>query len=527
MSQSQVARRLSATVVACLAGSGAAWAQLTDVTQTPNAENAGIHKSLADQVGPGRGNLDTPGSSTFVIKRDPFRSIRRGRQLFQRKFTMAQGLGPRTNDGVGDIEHDVSHGAGLADSCASCHGRPPGAAGFGGDVFTRPDSRDAPHLFGLGLVEMLADEMTSELRARRAAAIAAATQSGQPVTRSLSAKGVAFGSLTAMPDGSVNTSQVRGVNSDLRVRPFFHDGREFSIRAFAMGALKDEMGLQAFDPDLATAHGGGVVTTPSGLVLDGSRDAIPGPPVLEGQDGDGDGVVNEVDPALLDHFEFYLLNYFKPGTSATSVAMEGGFALMEAIGCTSCHVRHLTIQHDRRVADVETRLDPQRGIFNRLFATAAGLFSVVPDASGHPPQKLPAGGAFVVRNFFSDLKRHDLGPGFWERHFNGSVSREFVTEPLWGAGTSAPYGHDGRSINLNEVILRHGGEAQAARNRYAQLPLVGRLLVTEALQSLVLFPPDDTASNLNPGDPAHPLFPQKGHGGISITALFNDPADIE
>ena len=25
---------------------------------------------------------------------------------------------------------------------------------------TRPDSRDAPHLFGLGLKEMLADEMT-------------------------------------------------------------------------------------------------------------------------------------------------------------------------------------------------------------------------------------------------------------------------------------------------------------------------------------------------------------------------------
>jgi hypothetical protein len=33
-----------------------------------------------------------------------------------------------------------------SDSCAACHGRPRGAAGFGGDVVTRPDSRDAPHL---------------------------------------------------------------------------------------------------------------------------------------------------------------------------------------------------------------------------------------------------------------------------------------------------------------------------------------------------------------------------------------------
>jgi hypothetical protein len=34
-------------------------------------------------------------------------------------------------------------------------------------VVTRPDSRDAPHLFGLGLKEMLADEITADLRAIR------------------------------------------------------------------------------------------------------------------------------------------------------------------------------------------------------------------------------------------------------------------------------------------------------------------------------------------------------------------------
>jgi hypothetical protein len=40
------------------------------------------------------------------------------------------------------------------------------AAGSGGDVNTRPDSRDAPHLFGLGLKEMLADDH-QDLRAIR------------------------------------------------------------------------------------------------------------------------------------------------------------------------------------------------------------------------------------------------------------------------------------------------------------------------------------------------------------------------
>src|SRR5687768_17766897 len=77
---------------------------LTDQTQTPNVERAGIFKSLSEQVGDGVGDWATPGSSSYIIARDPARSIRRGRQLFQRKFTLAQGLGPRTQDGIGDIQ---------------------------------------------------------------------------------------------------------------------------------------------------------------------------------------------------------------------------------------------------------------------------------------------------------------------------------------------------------------------------------------------------------------------------------------
>jgi hypothetical protein len=115
-----------------------AHAQLTDVTQTPNAENAGIQKSFEQQVGAGVGNALTPNSSTYIILRDPARAIRRGRQVFQRKFTLAQGFGPRTNDGIGDIHQIGAIGAGLIESCAGCHGRPRGSAGFGGDVPRQP-----------------------------------------------------------------------------------------------------------------------------------------------------------------------------------------------------------------------------------------------------------------------------------------------------------------------------------------------------------------------------------------------------
>jgi hypothetical protein len=64
------------------------------------------------------------------------------------------------------------------------------------------------------------------------------------------------------------------------------------------------------------------------------------------------------------------------------------------------------------------------------------------------------------------------------------------------------------------VILRHGGEAHASREAFAQLSESLQALVLQFLQSLALFPPDDTASNLDPGS-------------ISLTVLFNDPSDLE
>ena len=223
-------------------------------------------------MGTGQGDAFTPGSSRYLILRDPARSIRRGRQLFQRKFTAAQGLGPRVSpESRGNIREQRALGAGVSDSCAGCHGRPRGSAGFGGDVATRPDSRDAPHLFGLGLKEMLADEMTQRLRARRATALARAAERGEPVTLRLKAKGIGFGQLTAHPDGSVDTSEVEGVDGDLRVRPFFLHGETASIREFAIGAFKAEMGLEASDPILCAVTEDGAtepVVSPSGFVYD-------------------------------------------------------------------------------------------------------------------------------------------------------------------------------------------------------------------------------------------------------------------
>jgi mono/diheme cytochrome c family protein len=503
-------------------------AQLVDRTMSPNILNEGIGKSLADEIGVGSGDIYTANSAAFNIARDPFRAIRRGRQIFQRKFVAAQGFGPRTFGGLGDMNTVLALGAGLVDSCAGCHGRPRGSAGFGGNVVTRPDSRNAPHLFGLGLKEMLADEITADLRALRSQAIDSAQQTAHDATVVLVSKGINYGKLTARPDGSVDTRGVRGINGDLRVRPFFAHGQTISIREFVVGALRDEMGLQAVDPDLAAAQAGARFVTPAGMVLDGSQDQIAGAPTADPlSDLDADGVPNEIPASLVDYLEFYLLNYFKPATYEKTLQTTLGRQIFDQIGCGQCHVPNLTINHDRRVADVETAFDPAKHGFNGLFATAKLLLNTSNDVAGLPPLKIPQGGSFVVSNVFTDFKRHDLGPNFYERNYDGTVRTEFLTKPLWGVGSTAPYGHDGRSINLSEVILRHGGEALGSSQAFERLPDIQRGALVAFLQSLVLFPPDDTSSNLNPGDPATPGWPQFGHGSIKLSVLFNDPIDPE
>ena len=172
-------------------------------------------------------------------------------------------------------------------------------------MVTRPDSRDAPHLFGLGLKEMLADEITSDLRAIRAQAVAEAQSSHHPVSKTLVSKG----SITA-PSAPTVTAQLTLRRSKASIpicacAPSSCTAASISMREFVVGALQNEMGLQAVDPELMAAHNGGRFVTPSGMVLDGSLDQVEGPPTDNpAADPDGDGVVNEIPTSLVDHFEF-------------------------------------------------------------------------------------------------------------------------------------------------------------------------------------------------------------------------------
>ena len=181
---------------------------------------------------------------------------------------------------------------------------------------------------------MLADEITRDLRAIRSQARDEWRTTRRTVTKSLDSKGINFGTITILSDGQIDTSQVRGVDADLRVRPFFAHGGKISIREFVVGAFNDEMGLQSVDPELMQAHNGARIITRSGMVLDGSTDRLEAPPTDRvSDDPDRDGVTNEIPGSLVDFMEFYLLNYFKPGLYQQTRETDQGRRLFNQAGC--------------------------------------------------------------------------------------------------------------------------------------------------------------------------------------------------
>src|SRR5438876_10055238 len=108
-------------------------------------------------------------------------------------------------------------------------------------------------------------------------------------------------------------------------------------------------------------------------------DAPPAPDPITGQ--------YEIDPAIVDHLEFYLLDYFKPGLGQQNATTYLRQQVFNRIGCNSCHMSNFQINHDRRVADVGTFHESVLGIFINLFPAAITHIEVILDHDWIPPMK--------------------------------------------------------------------------------------------------------------------------------------------
>ena len=416
----------------------------------------------------------------------------RGQRLFEEPFNRLDGAGRpgATGNGTPTRRSDSSPrflrtSGPEAISCAGCHNQPfvGGAGDFVANVFVLAqnldpvtdsvgaagsDERNTLGMSGSGAIEMLAREMTAQLQAERAAAVSQAEASGSVRTAMLTAKGVSFGSLSAHPDGTVDASGVEGVDADLVIRPFSQKGVVVSLREFTNNAFNDHHGMEA--------------TERFGVACTGTDDF------------DGDGVKDELSSGDITAVTVFQAGLGAPGQvipddPAERDSVSRGEAIFSQIGCASCHIPQMTLQHP-----VFSEPNPYNPIGNLQPSGVSRPFTIdlTRDLVGPNLEREPDGTAIV--RAYTDLKRHvicdDQHPHFCNEQLaqNGVPTDEFLTRKLWDVGNTAPYGHRGDIDTIGEAIADHGGEATAARDAFATLPFPSQVDLCSFLKSLQVLP---------------------------------------
>jgi cytochrome c peroxidase len=428
-------------------------------------------------------------------KRRLDRLIARGRNLFSAVFTTSDGVGrPMATQAIIPTKrrrapkNAFARTAGLdANACSSCHNQPTmgGAGDFVSNVFvsegfqladfdsTDPqfsNERNTNHLFGAGLVELLAREMSQDLAQLRKAGLKQARSSGETISVKLTSKGVDFGQLEVHPDGVVDTRKIEGIDTDLIIKPFSQKGVMTSLRQFTINALNHHHGMQA--------------TERFGARWTGTDDF------------DEDGVTGEVAAGDVSALVLWQAT-LKPPTvqsdlpdSWTNAAARGS-QLFDQLSCNACHQRNLPLES--LLFDDPGPLDAAGTLrSNEMGATLNASYNLALMDWAETLEK-DAQGRWLVP-LFGDLKRHVIADSQVDTLGNELLSQRFVernvfmTGELWGVGSTAPYGHRGDLTTLNEVIIAHGGDARDSRDAWRDLDENAKSDINAFLKTLVIEP---------------------------------------
>lgn len=432
------------------------------------------------------------------------RIVRHGALVFSANFNYLDGRGRPASTGTGAPRNPLGQPEFLrtsgpdANSCAGCHNQPRagGAGDFVANVFVLAQALDpvtesvSPNfsnerntlgMMGAGPIEMLAREMTAELHAIRTAAKNAAASTMTPQTRDLVAKGVAFGRITALPDGRIDPTQIQGVDWDLIIKPFHQKGAVVSLREFTNNAMNHHHGIQPVE-----RFGVGV-------------------------DADQDGVADEltvgdITAATIFQAALNIPTRVMPRGKRAVQAVRRGELLFTQIGCNTCHVPAFTLS-----SRLFTEPNPFNPAGNLRPADVPHPFSFDMTREGEAPRiEAVRGGGAIIRPF-TDLKRHDLNDAdlthfaneqLTQGRLNGFApdsdftipapprpARQFLTRKLWDAGNTGPYGHRGDLSTMTEAIWFHGGEARATRDAFLALPQADQDAVIEFLKAQQVVPP--------------------------------------
>src|SRR5271154_4405869 len=420
--------------------------------------------------------------------------IARGKTLFKAKFTTEDGAGrPKATQAIvptrrrSGVNPAFTRTSGPdSNSCAGCHNDPVvgGSGDFVTDVFVSEgfesaqfdsvdpsfsSERHTTALMGDGLVELLAREMTADLQAERAVAVAQSRASGQDVRADLATKGMRFGAITAHSDGIVDLEGIEGVDADLIVRPFSRKGVFTSLRQFTINALNVHHGMEAIER--------------FGVRWTGSHDFAES------------GVPDALTPGDISALVAFQATLPPPIVKADMpddwrAAAKVGAETFNTIGCASCHMETLPLKSlvftDPAPYDMAGTLRP-----GEVKAPIRIDLGALPFAK--TLQKNDKGEWLIP--LYSDLKRHlivdetvnALGNELQAQRF---VERDvFLTPRPWGVGSTAPYGHNGSFRMLDEIIAAHGGDARFARDAYLALDPARRDGVVAFLRKLVIEAP--------------------------------------
>ena len=375
-----------------------------------------------------------------------------GDALFGHEFRTENGYGDQGRPVPLQRVHNGQRGGLDTFSCFGCHslGGPDGAGAvtqnalFDGDGLDERSAlvRNPPAVIGLGFVQAVAVEMTSELQWLRTMALDEAVSSQSARTVALETTGVAFGTLTARPDGSVDTTGVEGIDADLVVRPFGWKGKFATLRRTIEDAARVHFGVQS-------------------AVLAAASQQSPNPELLgpgpNWWDPDNDGVQREIEEGTLTAASVYLAMLespviVPPSSPALRDRWSRGSALFDEAGCDDCHRRTMAIGNGRLLV--------------RSDSTSADPVEVDLKFDGEFPKSSNA----VA--LFSDLKRHAMGAELAEPRpeaGSGVPGDVWLTRPLWGLAETPPYLHDGRAATVPAAIAAHGGEGEDSRDRFEAL----------------------------------------------------------
>lgn len=130
----------------------------------------------------------------------------------------------------------------------------------------------------------------------------------------------------------------------------------------------------------------------------------------------------------------------------------------------------------------------RRGAIDETVIRGENAFTAVGCAACHTPVLMTGSSRNPLFDrrpvpLYSDLLLHDVqtGDGIEQA---AAAPNEIRTPALWGLRLRRPLLHDGSETDYEKVILRHGGEAEGAVERYQALPAEERAALLGFLDSL-------------------------------------------